>query len=206
MAEQVDQPKRNFLYPKATWERVAQTEDVYGAICHGWDKARFETHPESLFFYADCQRDAVVVDLGCGIGRVARFVAPKVARYIGLDYAAAMVERAREYNAGLPNVEFIESDTLAVLPDESADRIVSEQVFIHCTQEQQLRYLGEAYDVLKPGGLLLASMPHVEHYVNGLEPCELVNQLAGYRSITTQPCGLTFLLKARKAEADGGTP
>jgi SAM-dependent methyltransferase len=199
MAEQADQQKRNFVYRKETWERVAKTEEVYGAICHGWDKAWFESHPESLFFYADCPRDAVVVDLGCGIGRVARFVAPLVARYIGLDYAAAMVARAREYNAGLANVEFVESNTLAVLPDESADRIVSEQVFIHCTREQQLRYLGEAYDVLKPGGLLLASVPHVEHYVNGFDPVELAGLLVKYH-VSTTPAGLGFVLRASKPQ------
>jgi SAM-dependent methyltransferase len=199
MAEQADQQKRNFVYRKETWERVAKTDDVYGALCHGWDKARFETHPESLFFYADCPRDAVVVDLGCGIGRVARFVAPLVSRYIGLDYAAAMVTKAREYNAGLVNVEFVESDTLAVLPDESADRIVSEQVFIHCTREQQLRYLGEAYDVLKPGGLLLVSVPHVDHYVNGFDPKELAGLLVKYH-VSTTPAGLGFVLRARKPQ------
>jgi SAM-dependent methyltransferase len=199
MAEQADQQKRNFVYRKETWERVAKTDDVYGAICHGWDKARFESHPESLFFYADCPPDATVVDLGCGIGRVARFVAPKVARYIGLDYAAAMVARAREYNAGLVNVEFVESDTLAVLPDESADRIVSEQVFIHCMREQQLRYLGEAYDVLKPGGVLLASVPHVDHYVNGFDPAELAGLLVKYH-VSTTLAGLGFVLRARKPQ------
>jgi len=199
MVEQADQQKRNFLYPKATWERVAKTEEVYGAICYGWDKARFETHPESLFFYADCQRNSVVVDLGCGIGRVARFVAPKVARYIGLDYSPAMVTRAREYNASILNATFIASDTLAILPDESADRIVSEQVFIHCTREQQLRYLGEAYDVLKPGGLLLASVPHVEHYVNGFDPAELAGLLVKYH-VSTTPAGLGFVLRAGKPQ------
>ena len=111
-----------------------------------------------------------------------------------------MVERAREYNAGLPNVEFIESDTLAVLPDESADRIVSEQVFIHCTREQQLRYLGEAYDVLKPGGILLASVPHAEHYVNGFDPAELAGLLVKYR-VSTTLAGLGFVLRACKPRA-----
>jgi SAM-dependent methyltransferase len=191
--------KYSFLYPRETWEEAAKTDSVFGSICHGWDKHRFETDPQSVFFSVACPPDAIAVDLGCGIGRVARWVAPRVGRYIGVDYAAAMVARARQYNASIPNATFILSDTLGILPDESADVIFSEQVFIHCTREQQLRYLGEAYDVLRPGGLLLASVPHVEHYVNGFDPVELAGLLVKYR-VSTTLAGLGFVLRASKPQ------
>lgn len=189
--------KHNYVYPQSVWDKAAATEQVYGVICHGWDRERFETERSSIFFAASCPSNATVVDLGCGIGRAARWVAPLVRRYIGLDYAPAMIARARRYNAAIPNVEFLASQTLTVLPNESADLIFSEQVFIHLSREQQLRYLAQACDVLRPGGLLLVAVPHAQHYVNGFEPDELIGLLANFHA-TADPGGLTFVLRARK--------
>ena len=47
-----------------------------------------------------------MLDLGVGAGRTTAIFAPLVARYVGLDYSAEMIDRARAH-AGLPSVELL---------------------------------------------------------------------------------------------------
>lgn len=192
----------DFVYPKTTWDKAAAGDDgVYDAICHGWDKERFETERQSLFFAEETPADAVVVDLGCGIGRVARWVAPRVAKYIGIDYSRPMISRARQYNAGIANATFLVSDSLAILPDDSVDLVFSEQVFIHLRRSQQLRYLMEAYDVVRPGGRVLAAVPDEAHYVNGFKASELMSLMLKFHGRATA-AGLCFILHLTKPAED----
>jgi SAM-dependent methyltransferase len=50
--------------------------------------------------------ELVVLDIGCGIGRIERVLAPEVARIIGIDVSPAMIQEARRRCRGLGNVEF----------------------------------------------------------------------------------------------------
>src|SRR4051794_35004373 len=56
----------------------------------------------------------VVLDLGCGLGRLTRAVAARAARAIGIDVSAEMVERARKLNSGLSNVEWLQGDGVSL--------------------------------------------------------------------------------------------
>jgi SAM-dependent methyltransferase len=47
-----------------------------------------------------------MLDLGVGAGRTTAIFAPRVARYVGVDYSAEMIERARA-RPGLPSVELL---------------------------------------------------------------------------------------------------
>src|SRR5689334_21528538 len=52
----------------------------------------------------------VVLDIGCGVGRLTRAAAAQARHVIGLDVSAEMLARARELNAHLENVEFRHGD------------------------------------------------------------------------------------------------
>lgn len=53
-------------------------------------------------------RDTAVLDIGCGIGRIAGMVTPLCGRYLGADFAPEMITVARKTVAGLnENAEFI---------------------------------------------------------------------------------------------------
>ena len=56
--------------------------------------------------YAPSPRHTVV-EIGCGIGRLTRAIAPEVGRVIAMDISENMLAIAREAN--LPNVDFIEA-------------------------------------------------------------------------------------------------
>lgn len=100
----------------------------------------------------------VVLDLGCGAGLdsilAARRVGP-AGRVVGVDFASAMVEKARRNveAAGPANAEFLlgEADALP-LSDASVDVVISNGVLNLCPDK--LRVLAEAFRVLRQGGRL----------------------------------------------------
>jgi SAM-dependent methyltransferase len=96
-----------------------------------------------------------VVDIGCGVGRFTRALAARAATVRGLDVSPRMLELAREHNAHLENVEWIEGDgvSLAPIPDGSVDACFSYVVFQHIPDpEVTYGYVREMGRVLRPGG------------------------------------------------------
>jgi ubiquinone/menaquinone biosynthesis C-methylase UbiE len=51
-------------------------------------------------------RDRMVLDVGCGIGRLELALSPLVRRMTGIDVSGKMIETARRRSAGLANVTF----------------------------------------------------------------------------------------------------
>jgi SAM-dependent methyltransferase len=98
---------------------------------------------------------AVVVEIGCGVGRLTRALSPRVARVIALDVSEEMVRLAREHNPELENVEWLLGDgrSLSGVPDGVADGCLSHVVFQHIPDpEITLGYVREMGRVLRPGG------------------------------------------------------
>lgn len=102
------------------------------------------------------QPDWVVVEIGCGVGRLTRVLAARTAAVKALDVSSEMLAIARSENAQLDNVEWIHGDgtSLAGVADASADAAVSHVVFQHIPDPQiTLGYIREVGRVLKPGGV-----------------------------------------------------
>lgn len=68
-----------------------------------------------------------MVDLGCGIGRVALALADDAADVTGVDVSAGMIAAARARAGERPTLRFVQGDGrgLAMLPDASADLILA---------------------------------------------------------------------------------
>ncbi|MGH8042195.1 MAG: class I SAM-dependent methyltransferase [Rudaea sp.] len=96
-----------------------------------------------------------VLELGCGVGRIARVIAPQVAHWEGADISANMLRVARERLAGLSNVGLTElaCSNLKPLRDASYDKAYCIAVFIHMDKEDFYLYLEDMARVLRPGGL-----------------------------------------------------
>jgi len=96
-----------------------------------------------------------VLEIGCGIGRLLRPLAGRVARAVGVDVSAEMLARARDYCEGLPNVELELTDGgLDFLPDAGFDFVFSHIVFQHLPRKAYTeRYFREAFRLLAPGGV-----------------------------------------------------
>ena len=99
----------------------------------------------------------LVLDLGCGIGRMDEVLAPLVEHVTGVDVSSEMVERARDRLAGLSNVRFVEVSgrDLAPIPDNSVALLFSHIVFQHIPKDAVCAYVADAYRVLAPGGHLI---------------------------------------------------
>jgi SAM-dependent methyltransferase len=104
---------------------------------------------------AHVQPGDVVLDLGCGVGRLTRVLAQNASHVHALDVSAEMLEQARELNGHLTNVTWHHGDgtTLHPVADESVDAVVSHVVFQHIPDPQiTLGYVREMGRVLRPGG------------------------------------------------------
>ena len=104
-------------------------------------------------------RGSDVVDLGCGPGLDAVFLAAAGARVVGIDSSAAALDRARALAAWAGvDVAFHQGDILATgLPDACADVANDSFVFHNVSDEARPTYAAEVYRILRPGGTLLLS-------------------------------------------------
>lgn len=107
--------------------------------------------------------DATVVDLGCGIGRVARYLAPRCKLLWGVDVSSEMLEMAAERLAGIPNVRFSHcADTrIPEIADASVDFVYAVLVLQHLEREDTFLMLREIRRILRPGGTAYLGFPNL---------------------------------------------
>ena len=96
----------------------------------------------------------VVLEIGCGLGRITRVLAGRSSAVLALDVSDEMLARAREHNAQLEQVRWILGDgvSLAGIEDGSVDACVSVVVLQHIPDPLvTLGYVREVGRVLRPG-------------------------------------------------------
>jgi ubiquinone/menaquinone biosynthesis C-methylase UbiE len=96
-----------------------------------------------------------VLELGCGVARIGRELAPHVGQWHGADIAPSILKIARARTAHLPNAHFHELMRSSLpFADNSFDRAYSHLVLFHLDKEDLFLYLNELRRVLVPGGLV----------------------------------------------------
>ena len=102
-----------------------------------------------------------LVELGCGIGRLAAQAAPFLdqGRYVGIDISRHMLrEAARRTPAGRCKVEWRHQVTPDFeMPPASVDMMAAFSVFTHMEAEDAFLYLEAAAKIVRPGGKFLFS-------------------------------------------------
>ena len=99
--------------------------------------------------------DDTVVEIGCGVGRLTRAIAPEVGHVIALDISERMLAIARK--ASLPNADFRQADgfELPGIPDRSVSLALGYCVFQHLPSHSALKsYVAEMHRVVEPGGMI----------------------------------------------------
>lgn len=96
--------------------------------------------------------DEIVLDFGCGSGRMAHWIAPKVRKVIGLEGTPEMIQLA-ERNRETDNVEFMVYDGVNFpLLSYSLDMILSVGVLQYMEREALKRTVSELTKYLKKDG------------------------------------------------------
>lgn len=150
---------------KSWWEAAASTEESALATTYvsdedgdyrsrGWNGDANSYGAKDYLEVAHLDGASRVLEIGCGLARVGRELAPHVGEWHGADISAGMLGRARERLAKLPNTFLHElSDvTLAQFGDATFDFVYATTVFMHLDKEDLYQYVLEAFRILKPGG------------------------------------------------------
>jgi SAM-dependent methyltransferase len=106
-----------------------------------------------------------VLDVGCGIARLLKWVAPNCREAIGLDVSAGLLRIARERLAGLSNVRVAKLPrSLAFpIPTGTIGFAYYYHVSLHVDREDNLRILQELRRCLRPRGRALVQFSLIEH-------------------------------------------
>jgi SAM-dependent methyltransferase len=99
----------------------------------------------------------IVLDVGCGIGRIAERLAPLVDGVWGIDISPGMIAAARRRCAGLPNVRFAVCDgvDLSMCGDGEVDVVLAVDTFpyvVEAGEASAALHFREAHRVLREGG------------------------------------------------------
>lgn len=153
------------------WDTLARENPTH-AVISAPDEAsaerKSETEIEELLKQLP---DGVLLDLGCGYGRIAKYLLPKrsFTTYIGLDSSYNMLRIFSERYQSEPREKttpllLIHSDIHSIpLYDSSVDAIIVSAVFLHNHKSVVRTSLREVERVLKPGGTLIvrSSFPNL---------------------------------------------
>jgi len=137
---------------------VAITPDTLGPIDHFHGRGVVAT--EELAAMMQPKASDHLLDIGCGIGGPARWIAAKYGcRVTGVDLTPEFCVAARELNAatGLADrVTILHASALALpVPADSFDHAYSHSALMNISDK--LGAFREAFRVLRPGGLLALS-------------------------------------------------
>jgi SAM-dependent methyltransferase len=117
-----------------------------------------------------------LLDVGCGVGLLARHLRPYVRQLVGVDFAAGLVARAR---AQVPGGWFAVADILALpFPDGAFSRVLASGVLQYLEgNEAVARALAELHRVTAVDGRALASLNpderKKEEYIAGIDRLDL---------------------------------
>src|ERR1041384_8302309 len=151
------QPNRSEY--KKVWSALSTTEDQAKLHVIGVteEAALQATGEETLRFLQDSVgigKEDVVLEIGCGIGRVGKVVAPLCRKWMGCDDHSNRLSLAAHRLKELSNVELLEISgyNLCGVADESVDVVYCTVVFMHLESWDRFNYISEAFRVLRPGG------------------------------------------------------
>ena len=106
-----------------------------------------------------------VLELGCGVARIGRELAPHCKRWIGVDISDNMLTVAKSRTADQPNIAFqhLTRTALSMFDDASFTKAYSVAVLIHLDKEDVFLYLREIARILQPGGLFYFDVWNLTH-------------------------------------------
>jgi ubiquinone/menaquinone biosynthesis C-methylase UbiE len=138
---------------------AAKWDEAYssGSYRKEWDYAHASQELIGFVATANMPRASVALDVGCGAGREAIFLAARGYSVIGVDFSAPAIEIARQRSiAEGVTVDWHVADVLALpLGTKSVDFVTDRGCFHIVQRRHRGRFANEIARVLKPGGRML---------------------------------------------------
>lgn len=99
--------------------------------------------------------DSTILEFGCGIARVLKYINVPHENKIGVDVCQAYLDKIEE------PITKIKTDGIRIneVNDESVDFIYSLMVLQHINKRDHIHLLDQLYSFLKPGGKMLIQFP-----------------------------------------------
>ena len=149
---------------RTVWDKLAKENPTHAVISAADEEtARQKSEPQIKDIKSHVSSDTVLLDLGCGYGRVAKYLLPtqRLARYIGVDSAYEMLQLFKKrYGENIEEqstpLTLVNADIHTLpLQEKSVDVVVVSAVFLHNHKTIVKRSIEELKRVMKPGGTLL---------------------------------------------------
>lgn len=122
-----------------------------------------------LLLYAGLRPDDLLLDIGCGSGRLAVHLADWLeGPYLGTDVVQTLLDQAAQA-CNRPDWRFEKVSGLTVPAEsDSIDLACTFSVFTHLRHEESYVYMRDIYRVLKPGSRLVFSSWSFEYRTSGM--------------------------------------
>jgi len=144
--------------------RRTKSQEFFSSSAGQWDRMREELFGSGFHLAALAglaQPDWIVGDLGCGTGQTSAALAPFVARVVGVDSSAAMLQAAKRRLQGFSTADLRRGE-LEDLPIDDGTLDLALLVLVLHHVPEPAKALAETARVLKPGGraLIVDMVPH----------------------------------------------
>ena len=175
--------KATLLVEKASVGMLTEGNE-YNAI---YRLAEEEAHFLNIFSPDPTKR---VLEVGSGGGRWAFFLANKVSSVVGIDFSESMIEIAEQQRAArkISNVSFVHADLLGYNEEEKFDLIYFSGVLQYVSDEEILRSIEKASELLTPGGVIISrdTVQENRRVVKAGDYPVIYRTISEYRSIFEQ--------------------
>jgi ubiquinone/menaquinone biosynthesis C-methylase UbiE len=157
---------------RTVWDKLSLENATHAVIsAKNEEEARLKSVAQIADIKKHVASDTVLLDLGCGYGRVAKYLLPELSlgAYIGVDSSYEMLSLFRERYIRSDEeqktpVLFVNADIHTIpLKNNSVDTVIVCAVFLHNHKDVVEKSMAEVKRILKPGGTMLvySSFPRV---------------------------------------------
>ncbi len=159
------------------WEGLAQNDALWSILTdkklrgEKWDKSQFfnsgKQEVENILAYLKEQQVQpvdfeLVMDFGCGAGRISRALSQHFNKVVGVDASPTMIALAEEENQEFTDkvsFKLNQVEDLGQFPDNSFSMTFTVITLQHIPSAQSVGFITEFIRLIKPGGLAVFQIP-----------------------------------------------